>query len=254
MRFSLEQFGNVLRVLNPAGRPYVIIGGQAVNYWATRYLAHEPTIAIWQPFTSKDIDFQGNRGDVLRMASQLRRPVVFPHKKMMTAFAGGVDWTIGESAVRVEFIRCVPGTTTAEVEKLAIEHEFLGQTIRVIDPVSLLACKLDLALTVDQTNRRDEDHFRILLLCTRAFLRESLQSVEKAELPARGWLGATERLLKIAEARIGSRATLKLGIQWPTVLPEADIAASKNRLITQFREKRLVQWLEKLERRRGKRA
>jgi hypothetical protein len=47
---------------------------------------------------------------------------------------------------------------------------------------------------------------------------------------------------------------LKLGIQWPPVLPEAEIAASKNRQIVQFREKRWIQWLEKLERRRRKRS
>ena len=31
MQFTLEQFGDVLRVRNLAGEPYVIIGGQAVN-------------------------------------------------------------------------------------------------------------------------------------------------------------------------------------------------------------------------------
>lgn len=247
-QFTLEQFSEVLRVANPSGRPYVIIGGQAVNYWATRYLAHEPALAVWQPFTSKDIDFRGDRVDVLRMAAQLHRPAVFPHRRMMTNFAGGVAWVIDDVSSRVEFVRRVPGTPEAEVEKLAIESDFLGQPIRVIDPVSLLACKLNLTLTVDQTNRRDADHFRILLLCTRAFLRETLLQVHQEELPVRGWLGAIERLLKLAESKLGRRAILELETQWVQTLPEPEIAASKHRLIVQFREKRLVQWLAKLQR------
>ena len=247
MPFSLEQFGEVLRARNPAGKPYVIIGGQAANYWATRYLPEEAGLSAWLPFTSKDIDFRGNRGDVLRMALQLGRPAVFPHGKMMTAFAGGVVWSIGENRSRVEFVRHVPGAMAAEVEKLAVEHDYLGQPVRVIDPISLLACKLVLALTVDQSQRRDTDHARILLLCVRSFLRETLRDVEAGKLPARGWLGAIERLLKIAASKTGGRAAAKLKFQWPEVLPHTEIAVCKNRLIARFREKRLTQWQEKVQ-------
>lgn len=91
MRFSLEQFSGVLQIRNTDGQPFILIGGQAVNYWATRYLEQEPSLKTWLPFTSKDIDFQGNLNDVHRTASLLGRPVRLPHKRMMTAFAGGVS-------------------------------------------------------------------------------------------------------------------------------------------------------------------
>jgi hypothetical protein len=247
MPFTLEQFGEVLQARNPAGKPYVIIGGQAVNYWATRSLPQEAGLAAWQPFASKDIDFRGNRDDVLQMAAQLGRPAVFPHKKMMTAFAGGVPWSIGDARSRVEFVRQIPGSTPEAVEKLAVEHDYLGQPVRVIDPISLLACKLVLALTVEQRTRRDADHARILLLCVRAFLRDTLRGVESGELPTRGWLGAAERLLKMAESKTGRQAALKLKVHWPQALPEAEIAASKTPLIARFREKRLTQWRVKVQ-------
>ena len=41
------------------GQPYLLIGGQAVNYWAERYLAAEPQLETLRPFTSEDIDFKG---------------------------------------------------------------------------------------------------------------------------------------------------------------------------------------------------
>jgi hypothetical protein len=44
VRFSLRQFSEVFTIRNPDGIPYVLIGGQAVNYWAERYLAAEPEL------------------------------------------------------------------------------------------------------------------------------------------------------------------------------------------------------------------
>ena len=119
MHFSLEQFSGVLKIRNAVGQPFILIGGQAVNYWATRYLEREPDLKSWQPFTSKDIDFQGNLDDVLRTASVLGRPTRLPHKKMMTAFAGGVSWPIGADISQVEFVRTLPGVKNSEVQRLA---------------------------------------------------------------------------------------------------------------------------------------
>ena len=95
---------------------------------------------------------------------------------------------------------------------------------------------------MDQTNRRDTDHVRILVLCTRAFLRETLHGAEANVLPARGWLGAIERVLKIAESKLGKRAVSTLELDWNHALPLAEIAASKLKPVVQFHELRLAQW------------
>jgi len=44
------------------------------------------------------------------------------------------------------------------VDALAIEASLGEKPIRVLDPISLLACKLDLLITVSQEDRRDLDH------------------------------------------------------------------------------------------------
>ncbi len=84
-RFTLQQFSEVLQLRNPAGRPYILIGGQAVNYWAGRYLTAESDLQKHLPFTSEDIDFSGNREDVRHIASQLKRVPAFPPKVALTA-------------------------------------------------------------------------------------------------------------------------------------------------------------------------
>jgi hypothetical protein len=244
--FSLAQFLGAFEIRNNSVNPYVIIGGQAVNFWAETYLHAEPELAAFLPFVSKDIDFLGGRNDVEQVARQLRLEVKFPDKRLRTAFAGAAMFRIGEKQANIEFVRRTPAVSATNVEKWAVSAERDGQSIRVIDPVSLLASKLELALTVDQRKRRDADHFKILLLCVRAFLREILARVDATSLPARSWLAATERHMKLAESRLGKRAMVEFAIHWADFLPRKQIEASNNQLIVQFRRKRLVHWTEKL--------
>jgi len=245
--FSLEQFVAVFRACEEVGRSNIIIGGQAVFFGASRYSGEENVLEQSRPFTSKDIDFHGGREDVLRLAKQLGARAEFPPSHMMTSLAGIIPLTIGGAKTTVEFVRQVAGVRLEDVSKFSVERELDGIKLRVLDPVSLLLCKANLALTVDQKDRRDVVHLRMLVVCVRAFLRETLAGVEAGELPVRGWLGAVERVLKLAESSIGKKAALKLGIMWRGALPEKEIAANKRRLVVQFRRVRLPQWLEKQE-------
>jgi hypothetical protein len=43
--FSLRQFSEIFKIRDSNGQPYILIGGQAVNYWAEHYLSAEPQLA-----------------------------------------------------------------------------------------------------------------------------------------------------------------------------------------------------------------
>ena len=83
MRFALEEFGHVLAQRDGKGKPYLLIGGQAVYCWANRYAAQEPSMEQWRPFTSKDIDFQGGRDEVLRIARELGMTAQLPPSRTL---------------------------------------------------------------------------------------------------------------------------------------------------------------------------
>ena len=248
MRFSLQQFTTALDLRDAQGKPYVIIGGQAVGYWAETYLEQEPELVRWLPFNSKDIDFQGDRADVLRIAKDLRARAQLPDSREMTSLAGVIPLAIGGARTSIEVVRLFPGIPQERIQQWALTASRGGKEIRVLDPLSLLTCKLRLALKVDQRERRDVEHLRIMLLCVRAFLRETLRGVEAGSLPTRGWLGAVERVLKLAESSLGKKAARTLGVDWTQALPLVDIAASGHRTAKRFRETRLVQWQAKLRR------
>lgn len=243
-RFSLHQFSEVFQVRNPTGAPYVLIGGQAVNYWAERYLSAEPELRMLLPFTSEDIDFKGTRADVEHIANQLRRPALYPHRMQITALAGAIPIVIGDLESNIEVVRSIPGVAAGSVDKLAIQAEWSGKEIRVMDPISLIACKLKLAFMVSQQKRQDVEHLKILVYCVRGFLHEFLLEVERGVLPAQGWLGAANKMLKLAKTTHGRRAMNKFGIHWRTVLPLEGIARSKNTKVVRFRESQLPRWPE----------
>ncbi len=239
-RFTLQQFSEIFQVRNPAGIPYVLIGGQAVNYWAEHYLAAEPALQKHVPFTSGDIDFRGNRDDVRHIAGQLDLTAVFPDKVSMTALAGAIPFKIGKERSNIEIVRLIPGVPVLTVDAMAIGAEFSGQQIRVLDPISLLLCKVNLSLTVSQENRQDVAHLKILIFCVRGFLRDALLTVETGNAPAKGWLGAINKLAKLAKSTQGRKAAEKFEIRWSDILPLPEIAKAKDEKLISFREKQLA--------------
>lgn len=236
--FSLHQFDKVFTIRNAEGKPYLLIGGQAVNYWAERYLAVEPQLKNLEPFTSEDIDFKGGSDDVRRIARQLELTPGYPPKVQMTALAGTIPFQIGGIKSNIEVVRRIPGVT-GSVDVLAVHAEWNGKNIRVLDPISLFASKLELVARVSQEKRQDVLHLKILLLCVRAFLAEFLDQVDRAEIPARHWLGAVNRVLKLTTDKRARNIAGKYRIHWPEILPQNAIAKSRNEKIRRFREQQL---------------
>jgi len=235
--FSLQQFSEVFKIRDATGQPYVLVGGQAVNYWAEHYSSVEPQLEKLRPFTSNDIDFKGGHADVQRIARQLERVPGYPPKVAITALAGFIPFQIGDLKSSIEVVRRIPGIPAADTP--AIEVEWNGNTIRVLDPVSLLACKLELAATVPQKNRQDVAHLKILLPCVRAFLAEVLQEVETGQLPAREWLKTTKQVLKLTTSQRAKKISDRHQFNWSEILPTTAIAQSRHEKIKQFREQQL---------------
>lgn len=129
----------------------------------------------------------------------------------------------------------MPGTSS-NVDALALEARWGDKTIRIIDPISLLASKLELAATVSQAGRNDVLHLKILLFCVRAFLTDLLQRVENKEIPSRNWLLAANQVLKLTTNRRAQKLGLKHSIAWLDILPRVAIAKSPDEKVKRFYE------------------
>jgi hypothetical protein len=162
----------------------------------------------------------------------------------MTALAGTIPFQIGDLKSNIEIVRRILGVS-GSVDALAIQAEWEGKTIRVLDPISLLACKLELVASVSQEKRQDAAHLKILVSCVRAFLNEFLQRVEGGEIPAKHWLGAANHVLKLTADHRARKIASKHAIHWPEILPLTAIAKSQNEKIKRFREQQLEQGYKK---------
>ena len=164
----------------------------------------------------------------------------------MTALAGAIPLKVGGLVSNIEVVRTVRGVTFKDVEALAVEAELDDQKIRVLYPISLLLCKVDLALTVRQKDRQDVAHLRILFYCVRGFLRNALQSVESGDAPAKGWLGAVNRVIRLIKSNAGRQAAKKFEIHWRDILPLDALKQCQNPKIATFGEKQLPRVLAQI--------
>ncbi|MBK8001295.1 MAG: hypothetical protein IPK15_21965 [Verrucomicrobia bacterium] len=162
----------------------------------------------------------------------------------LTALSGTIPFQIGDLKSNIEIVRRIPGVSES-VDELAIEAALDGRSIRVLDPVSLLACKLELVASVPQEKRRDVAHLKMLVPCVRAFLHEFLEQVEIGQLPVRGWLGAANQVLKLTTSVRARKIAGKHQIAWKNILPLTAIAKSRNEKIRRFQEQQLEQGYKK---------
>lgn len=153
----------------------------------------------------------------------------------MTALAGSIPFRSGEIESKIEVIRRIPGAPK-NVEDTAIDIQFEGKWLRVLDPISLLASKLALVADVPQEGRHDGRHLRILIPCVRRFLEELLHEVNREEVPARHWLNVVRFLLKFTATKRARKIGSELGIDWNDTLPWAAIAGSEDEKLRRFLE------------------
>jgi len=161
----------------------------------------------------------------------------------MTTLAGFIPFQIDHLKSAIEIVRRIPGISATGTP--AIQAEWNGKTIRVLDPISLLACKLELTATVSQEKRQDVAHLKILVPCVRAFLNELLQQVEIARLSSKDWLKVVNQVLKLTTDHRARKIADKHQINWQEILPLTAIGRSQDGKIRRFKEQQLEQGYKK---------
>jgi hypothetical protein len=124
----------------------VVVGGQAVNFWAEVFEEEEPELAQCRPFTSADLD--------LHLPDASARHVLRAHAARIEAERDpfGKAFTIvshtfqiegkGGTVLAVDSLKLVAGLRPNEVIKGTVTVEFSGVTTRVLNPIACLKAKL----------------------------------------------------------------------------------------------------------------
>jgi len=179
----------VLRRLGDLVERIVLVGGQAVNFWADFYQSRVPEVKDLAPFTSKDIDFLGTRASMEACAARLQRRSLVPDPDGIdeTGLNSGTTTFIDENqhVRQIQFLTAIIGIedtgmitrTAAPVEVIDAEGVPTGIYFRVMHPV---LCLISRAANTQPPLSRLDPHslkqLRCAIFCAREYLRDLLES------------------------------------------------------------------------------
>lgn len=222
---TYEKTAVILARLADLDEPIVLIGGQAVNFWAEHYLAHVPELATRAPYASKDIDFCAAPAAVVACATRLGgkaflagladRRTAQGLEHMGTPNTGKVTFVDDDGIVReIDFLQQPAGLTWTDTLETSFPATILDQdqrpiaSFRVMHPVlSLESRAYNVAYLPGYQTDHARDQLRAAIVCAREFVRDILAGDE-----VRRALRLNERIYKIARYRAGPLVYVRDGI------------------------------------------
>ena len=235
----------LLKALEQAGGQAVVVGGQAVNFWAQMFEDAAPELRQFRPFTSTDLDL--HRPDtaahsVLRKQAINRSVDHDPFGKVFSVVSQlfQVKGPAGTS-FRVDSLKLVAGLKSEEITRGTMVVEFAGVKLRVLDPITCLKAKLHNVRQLAQANRQDEKHVRILIICVRHFLARLI--AEGASYGNyRPALNALQQLVLLTSRRDAVTTGQQHAFDFVQSLPVAELSASQHPKLQAFMARQFPRW------------
>lgn len=240
----------VLARLERIAGDVVLVGGQAVNFWAELYAPVVPSFAGEAPFTSKDIDFCGNARAVRICAERLGGTSRIPTMDDNTPNSGIVTFVDDSGVERtIDFVDAPFGLDATEVRRLAIPAEIVGPTGKaegppflIMHPVQVMESRVHNTMGLPGYGSAEAlKQLRVSVVCAREFIRYLVTNGHGREA-----LKLNERIFQFAlKDRRGKLVHAAHGVD-----PFDAVVGDDDRLPARFRETRYPQMQRELEARR----
>ncbi len=224
----------------------VLVGGQALNFWADYYVDRLPPRP--GPLTSGDIDFVGPPRAASECAKRLGGSVQFAELDHATANYAVVRFNDGDGHERiVDFLERICGVDPADLSETAmlitpLDPERAGFQLRVMQPVVCMESRIS---NVVEYEKYRGDHGRqqatMSIHCAKAFLMDLLDQGQ-----SRAVQKLNERIFRFAKGRRGRSAAVRFQLE-----PFAAVVLD-DRLPEAFRTTRYPQMQRAMERERGR--
>lgn len=194
----------------------VLVGGQAVNFWATYYLDRAPELAEKAPYTSKDIDFSASHAAVKECAKRLGGTARLASlDDMNTPNTGTVVFVDYDGYERqIDFLTVPAGLVAEEVTRTSFPARILGDdgstaaTFHVLHPVLSLRSRIHNVAFIDGYQTPHAlNQLRAAIVSAREYV---LEAIEAGEIDIA--LKANERNYKTVLYRGGAEVYVRHGI------------------------------------------
>jgi hypothetical protein len=220
---TYEQTTRVLARLAGVG-DIVLVGGQAVNFWAGMYEDTTPELADNGPYTSKDIDFAGSKEAVQECAARLggrARLATLDDHSPSTGLVLFVDEDGYER--QIDFLGMVAGVEDKKVFDTSFLATILDENgqpasrFRVMHPEQCLESRLYNVAHLGYHHTHGLNQLRAAILCAREFARE------REDYPtAKDLLRFNDRIISMARWGEGVLVYVRHGIDVMTAIVDAD--------------------------------
>jgi len=233
---AISDYAAVVGIDSAQGIP-VVVGGQAANAWALFYFPRiGRQLARLRPFTSKDLDLAGDRS----LLEQIRHVTGgdIHYSGPRTPVIGYVETLIRDQLRKIEVLRDVKGLNRTELTD-AVDLIVDGLRVRVLAPVKVLKAKICNVVTLDQDDRNDVNHVRIMIECVREFLRDILVEIIEGRATQRDAVNLLEELREVVLSPIAVKAAGMWGLDFYSVWPLNDLTQCGMQKILRFVEHRL---------------
>ncbi len=215
---GFEAYLDFLQSLRESGDIYFVEGGQAVNYWAEYIDAANPArpLNMLRPFTSKDCD-------VWVSHTTWERIKLSPGGKLRKSTSPSDSQlgilTLEDDPPRVvDLMSTVYGIPFRDYPRL-LERVIDNGNIKVIDPIYLFLSKCHCLLGLDQSDRQDARHVRMMALIVPEYLSLLIDGIETEKLSERAILKEIKLLKKMLGTHACRRALKHLEIDSLTLIP-----------------------------------
>jgi hypothetical protein len=249
MSLTPEDLREVLLRLQEVAGEMVLVGGQAVNLWATYYATASPEWEALRPYASRDLDFYGGRVEVVMCADVLGGRARVNRDFDASPNAGIVTVVFQGKALQIDILATVFGVSDAEIVSTALPFQgsglLAGVCLNVLNPMLCLEGKLKSWSNLPQSGRQDAKHSLLSLLIVREYLKDQCLDLEP-----RVGLRLIERLFRTGLSESGLKAWNKLDLQVETAIPIEQLQGFENQAWQRFIETRWPQFLDQLQQKR----
>jgi hypothetical protein len=200
------------RILELAGTEMILVGGQALAFWAAYYSVPAPSIAV-----TKDVDFVGTRSDVERLARGLGAKATFRRQRDLTLLIGQIEKELpGGDYINIDVLSRVYGDVSTEsLQKRAIDAESPAGRFRLMHPLDTLQGRLEnLYGLVEKQDEHGIAQLRLAIATVREFLRDiASQEAERQDAGERPVsLRHLRRIETLARSDAGRKVTKRYSV------------------------------------------
>ncbi len=215
---GVEDYLGFLKSLWSKHPSQFLFGGQAVNFWAEYFDRDGRLDGLhgFRPFTSKDCD--------VWVSAPVWKEIRNEERGRLVCGSSPADGQLGllklqKSPPRVvDFLSAVYGIRQGDLARLC-ERAPVFNGVKVMDPVYLFLSKCHCLLGLDQSDRQDERHVRMLALILPEYLRHLIANADAENLTDRAILREIKLLVKILTTSACRRALAQLEIAPGSLIP-----------------------------------